>query len=84
MSKTKGARNFKRSIFAVYDKDEQCVCTGFVEDLVVFFGFTPGRTKGEQKIYTAACNGRRIFYRYKVIKVDEEITGNGRRKKKWK
>lgn len=83
MSRTKGARNFKRSVFAVYDLDEQCVCVGFIEELVKFMGLKANK-KSEQKIYFALCQNNIIFGKYKICKIDEEITGSGRRKKKWK
>lgn len=80
MSKTKGARNLKRSVFAAYDKDGLCVCVGFIEDLCKFMKLEPNR-KGENKIYMALYTGYRALGKYNIYKVDTEITGFGRRKK---
>lgn len=80
MPKTKGARNFKRSVLAAYDKEGNCVCVGFIEDICDFLELEHNK-RSENIIYCALHKGGKALGKYYIYKVDTEITGSGRRKK---
>ena len=66
MAKTKGAKNKIVTIFALYDKEECCVCVGTAEECAAFAGGS------KNNLYSAFCNKRRFKAKYKVYKVGKE------------
>ena len=73
MPRQKNTKDKKRTVFSVYDKDETCVCVGYIEDLMKYIGCNAN------KIYCAVSRESRVQGQYNVYIVEE---GRKRKEKK--